>query len=133
MADGEGKGEELRAKRDERKNRLAVVGDMRPGSLVERYRRCLPTTRPAPTGQKRCGDPGIGRVRSACKGKRRSPDEVLEARPGPQRRRPSAAEHQRPRQPPDLVLRGQCGRTCPISGRLAEAHGNGARPRKDTS
>lgn len=32
--------EQLRRQRDELKARLAEVGDLRPGSLVERYRRC---------------------------------------------------------------------------------------------
>ena len=32
--------EQLRKQRDELKARLAEVGDLRPGSLVERYRRC---------------------------------------------------------------------------------------------
>lgn len=32
--------EQLRRQRDELKARMADVGDLRPGSLVERYRRC---------------------------------------------------------------------------------------------
>ena len=32
--------EQLRRQRDELKARMAEVGDLRPGSLVERYRRC---------------------------------------------------------------------------------------------
>lgn len=32
--------EQLRRQREELKARMAVVGDLRPGSLVERYRRC---------------------------------------------------------------------------------------------
>ena len=32
--------QQLRDKRDELKAELAEVGDLRPGSLVERYRRC---------------------------------------------------------------------------------------------
>jgi hypothetical protein len=32
--------EQVRGKRDELKARMAEVGDLRPGSLVERYRRC---------------------------------------------------------------------------------------------
>ncbi len=32
--------EQLRRQRDELKARVAEVGDLRPGSLVERYRRC---------------------------------------------------------------------------------------------
>lgn len=46
----------LRARRDELKTLLAEVGDLRPGSLVKRYRRC---------GKPNChcaaeGDPGHG-------------------------------------------------------------------------
>jgi hypothetical protein len=101
----------------------ASEGDSASAAATAAARRPrLPTTRPARTGQKRCGEstefvlpdgphpgdsrnlpslvcetdhtpeiPGIGRVRSAWRGKRRSPDEALEARAGPQRRRPSAA------------------------------------------
>jgi len=40
MATTEERVQELERKRAELKARLAEVGDMRPGSLVERYRRC---------------------------------------------------------------------------------------------
>lgn len=35
-----GRTQQLRARRDQLKAQLAEVGDLRPGSLVERYRRC---------------------------------------------------------------------------------------------
>lgn len=40
MATTEEKVQELESRRAELRERLAEVGDMRPGSLVERYRRC---------------------------------------------------------------------------------------------